>query len=112
MGIFKTRDEYEEEDNEKYQERLNYNRERKRARWEAEGYKCQMYGCKLGFKDYAEYQAHQKEHYDQLFAATTCYKPKCGQKLESRQKYFAHMESHKEEDKRKILNSIRLDILV
>ena len=110
MGIFKTRDEYEEEDNEKYYERLNYIRERKRARWEAEGYKCKVDGCQLGFKDYAEYQVHQKEHYDQLYAAMICNKPKCGIKLETRQKYFAHIESHKEEDKRKILNSIRLDI--
>ena len=110
MGIFKTRDEYQEEDNEKYFERLNYIRERKRARWEAEGYKCKVDGCQLGFKDYAEYQVHQKEHNDQLHAAMICNKPKCGLKLESRQKYFAHIESHKEEDKRKILNSIRLDI--
>ena len=107
MGIFKTREEYEEEDNEKYFERLNYIRDRRRARFEAEGYKCKIDGCPLAFKDYAEYQVHQKEHSDQLFAAMICNKPKCGLKLETRTKYLAHIKAHKEEDKRKILNGIR-----
>ena len=109
MGIFKTRDEYEEEDTEKYYERIKYNQEKRRARIEAEGYKCKIDGCQMRFKDYGEYQVHQKEHSEQLFKALICNKPKCGLKLESRQKYWAHIETHKEEDKRKILNSIRLD---
>ena len=107
MGIFKTREEYEREDSEKHYERIKYNQERRRARFEAEGYKCKLNGCKLGFKDFAAYQAHQKEHSDQLYKAMICNHVKCGMKLESRKEYFSHIESHKEEDKRKILNSIR-----
>ena len=107
MGIFKTREEYEEEDNEKHHERIKYSQERRRARFEAEGYKCKLNGCQLGFKDYEAFQVHQKEHSDQLYKAMICNQVKCGLKLETRKEYLEHIESHREEARRKILNSIR-----
>ena len=107
MGIFKTREEYEEEDNEKHYERIKYNQERRRARFEAEGYKCKFDGCKLGFKNFPAYKVHQKEHSDQLSAAMICNQVKCGKKFRIRKEYSEHIEEHKKEARGKILNSIR-----
>ena len=110
MGICKTREEYDREDQERHFKKLQFQREKreeKRAKFEAEGYKCKIEGCGQSFKDKEEYQAHHKEHMDQMYKDMICNQPKCGMKFQNRKQYKEHVESHKQEARRKILNSIR-----
>ena len=107
MGIFKTRDEFDQEDSKKYFEKKQYIRDRQRARFEAEGYKCKVQGCGASFKDFGESQAHHQQHLDDMRKAMICNQPNCAQKFNNRKAYNEHIKSHKEEAKRKILNSIR-----
>ena len=54
---FKTKKELDEEDWERYRKKQDDIHERKRAKWEAEGFKCVIKGC-----DYNECQDHINKH--------------------------------------------------
>ena len=70
--VFKTREEYEEEDWERYRQKQKEIFLRKKAKFEAEGYKCKQEGCGQSFKELAEYHEHYNKHQEELKAALIC----------------------------------------
>ena len=55
---FKTREEYDQEDWARYLQKKRDISEKKRAKFEAEGFKCKVDGCGQSFRDFAEYHEH------------------------------------------------------
>ena len=104
---FKTRDEYDQEDWERYRQKQKDNFDKRRAKFEAEGYKCKFEGCGQSFRSVSEYHEHFNKHQEELREAMICNQPNCGKKFENQKKYFDHIHEHKVASKRKIINSIR-----
>jgi len=110
MGIFKTRDEYEQEQKAKYNQRLK-NDDRRRIQISTRDYQCRVEGCGDTFQDVLVLYAHIEKHNEEMRKALVCNQPKCGKKCGSRKEYKEHVEEHKSESKRKIKNSIRAVLL-
>ena len=105
---YKTREEYDQEDWERFRQKQKEIRERKAAKFLREGYKCKHEGCGQSFKNLQEFQTHLNNHQEELKKAMICNQPGCnGLKFRVRKKYFEHVEEHKATTKRKIINSIR-----
>ena len=104
---FKTREEYDQEDWARYLQKKRDISEKKRAKFEAEGFKCKVDGCGQSFRDFAEYHEHVNSHKEDNFKAMICDQANCGKKFKHRKKYFEHIEEHKVVSKRKIINGIR-----
>jgi len=109
---YKTRWELEEEDHEMFKKKKEEELERRRAKRELEGFKCNKEGCGQAFHDYLEFQAHVKEHQDELRKNMICNQAKCGQKFNNRRAYNEHIEAHKEGAKAKVLKNIRSVLLL
>jgi len=109
---FKTRWELEEEDHEMFLKKKEEELQRRRAKREAEGFKCTKEGCGQAFHDYIEFQAHVKEHQDECRKNMICNQAKCGQKFNNRRAYNEHIEAHKEGAKAKALRNIRSVLLL
>ena len=106
-GGYKSRQELEDEDWERYRKKQNDIYERKKAKFDAEGFKCKQEGCKESFRDITEWYAHTNMHMEDLKTRMICNQPKCGRKFNNRKEYNEHCEDHKKELKAKIVNSIR-----
>ena len=104
---FKSREEYDQEDWERYRQKQNQIYEKRRAKFEAEGYKCKFEGCGQSFREIGELYEHNNKHQEELREAMICNQANCGKKFEDRKKYFDHIQEHKVASKRKIINSIR-----
>ena len=107
MTVFKTRDEYEQEDWERHRQKQRDIFERRKAKFEAEGYKCRHEGCGQSFRVLTEMQAHQAQHLDEMSKAMICNQPNCGKKFDNRKLYREHIEEHKVVAKRKVISCIR-----
>merc|ERR1719318_2280162 len=86
--------------------------ERRRAKREAEGFKCTTEGCGKSFKEYLELQSHVQQHQEEYRKNMLCSQPKCGQKFNNRRAYNEHIEMHKAAAKVKIMSNIRSVLLV
>jgi len=109
---YKTREELEEEDHELFKKKKEEELERRRAKRELEGFKCNQEGCGQSFHDYHEFQAHVKEHQDEFRKNMICNQAKCGQKFNNRRAYNEHIEAHREGAKAKVLKHIRSVLLL
>ena len=107
MTVYKTRDEYDQEDWERFRQKQREISERKRSKFELEGYKCKYEGCGESFKGFMEYQEHTNKHKEEMEKSLKCSQLNCGQQFKTKKEYFNHIEEHKAASKRKILNSIR-----
>ena len=105
---FKTREEFDQEDLERFHAKQREIFRRRAEKFEKEGYKCKHEGCGLSFKSFQEFQTHYNNHQEELKKALICNQPECnGLKFKIKKKYFEHVEDHKATAKRKIINSIR-----
>ena len=105
--VYKTREEYDQEDWERYRQKQREIFERKKAKFELEGYKCKHEGCGESFKEFIEYQEHINKHQEEMKNSLICNQPHCGKQFKKKKDYFDHIEEHKASTKRKIINSIR-----
>ena len=78
---FKTREEYDQEDWARYLQKKRDISEKKRAKFEAEGFKCKVDGCGQSFRDFAEYHEHVNSHKEDNFKAMICDQANCGKKF-------------------------------
>ena len=108
---FKTRDELEEEDHERFLKKQEEMLERRRAKREAEGFKCTLEGCGRSFQSYYELQAHVQQHQEEFQRKMLCNQPKCGQKFNNRRAYNQHIEMHRSEARVKVKSNIRSILL-
>ena len=105
---FKTREEYDQEDWERFRAKQREIHKRRTEKFEREGYKCKHEGCGQSFKNLHEFQTHYNNHQEELKKALICNQPECnGLKFKTKKKYFEHVEEQKATAKRKIINSIR-----
>ena len=76
---YKTREEYDQEDWERFRQKQKEIRERKAAKFLREGYKCKHEGCCKIFKNLQEFQNHLDNHQTQedLKIAMICNQPGC-----------------------------------
>ena len=109
---FKTRRELEDEDHEIYLKKQEEMLERRRAKREAEGFKCTTEGCGQSFKEYIELQSHVQQHQEEYRKNMQCSQAKCGQKFNNRRAYNEHIEMHRAAAKVKIMSNIRSVLLV
>jgi len=107
MPEYKSRDELEEEDWERYRKRQEDIYQRRQAKFEAEGHKCKQDGCGLSFKSYDEFGQHLAWHQEETRKNMVCNQSKCGQKFNNRRAYNEHCEAHKVETRRKIMKTVR-----
>ena len=107
MTVYKTREEYEEEDWERFRQKQKEIFQRKKAKFEAEGYRCKFEGCGQNFREISEFHEHINKHQEELREAMICNQPNCAKQFKKRKEYFEHIEEHKAISKRKIINSIR-----
>jgi len=105
--VFKTAQQLDEEDHERYLKKQADMLERRRARKEAEGHKCPFEECLKSFKDYIEYKDHLDNHYTEKKKRMICVHPKCGKKFNIRKEYKEHLDSHQEDSKTTAKNVIR-----
>ena len=105
---FKTREQYDQEDWERFHAKQREIHRRKMEKFEKEGFKCKQKDCGLSFKTFKEYETHYFYHQEEFKKALICNQPECnGLKFKIKKKYFEHVEEHKATAKRKIINSIR-----
>ena len=107
MASYKSREDYDREDYERFRQKQKDIFERKRRKFEEFGYQCKQEGCSQNFKDYKEFQEHYNQHQQEMREALICNQPNCGQKFEKEKEYFRHIKEHKVKAKQKIFNSIR-----
>ena len=107
MAQFKSREDYDRIDYERYKNKQREIFERRRVKLETEGYKCKQEGCQQSFRDKNEYYDHINQHKTKLRDAMICNHPNCGIKFDKKKEYLKHIDQHKADDKRKIVNSIR-----
>jgi len=113
MGtVYKSYQQLEDEDHERYLKKQADIMERRRARIEAEGHKCTVEGCGQAFKELLLLRSHINDHNEECRKAMTCNQAKCkGLKFTNRRDYNEHVDMHKEEARLKIINSIRSVLL-
>ena len=109
-AVYKTRQQLEDEDTERYLKKKEEIFERRRAK--REGYKCTMEGCGLAFKEPLELKSHVNDHQEEYRRLMKCNQAKCGGvKFTNRRAYNEHVETHRAEAKVKVMNNIRSVLL-
>eukprot|EP00092_Neocalanus_flemingeri_P040548 GFUD01044154.1.p1 GENE.GFUD01044154.1~~GFUD01044154.1.p1 ORF type:complete len:856 (+),score=209.24 GFUD01044154.1:57-2570(+) len=112
MGtVYKTHQQLEDEDTERYLKKQADIFERRKARREAEGYKCTVEGCGQAFKEMLELRSHIYDHQQEDKMRMKCNQAKCGLKFNNRRDYNEHVEMHRAEAQVKILSNIRSVLL-
>ena len=105
---FKTREQYDQEDWERFRAKQREIHRRKAEKFEKDGFKFKHKDCGLSFKNFKEFETHYNHHQEELKKALICNQPECnGLQFKIKKKYFEHVEEHKATAKRKIINSIR-----
>ena len=110
-STYKTKKELDDEDHELFLKKQADIWERKKAKREAEGFKCTQEGCGQSFQEYFDLQSHVSEHQEEFRKNMQCNQAKCGQKFNNRRAYNQHIDMHKAEAKVKVLNNIRSVLL-
>jgi len=112
VTVYKTHQQLEDEDTERYLKKQADILERRKARIEAEGHKCTVEGCGQAFKEIFLLKSHINDHNEECRKAMKCNQAKCGGlKFTNRRDYNEHVDMHKEEARLKIINSIRSVLL-
>ena len=109
--VYKSYQELEDEDHERYLKKQEDIFQRRKAKREAEGFKCTIEGCGQSFKEMYEQRNHINDHQDELRKSMKCSQPKCSHQFNNRRAYNEHIEMHKDEFRLKTLNSIRSVLL-
>ena len=78
---FKTRDELEEEDHQRYLQHQEDTWRRRRAKLAAEGFKCTFDGCDQTFSSKEERFEHLGVHNKECRDKMICNQPNCGKKV-------------------------------
>ena len=107
MANYKSREDYDREDWERYRQKQKDIHERRKAKFEAEGYKCKHEGCEQSFKDIREYNEHYNQHQKEMRENLICNQANCGKKFEKEKDFVKHIKEHKVVAKRRTLNCIR-----
>ena len=114
-AVYKTHQQLEDEDTERYLKKKEEIFERRRAKREVEGYKCMIdtaFGCGLAFKDPLELKNHINEHQKEYQRLMKCTQVKCGGlQFNNRRAFNEHVDVHRAEAKVKVLNNIRSVLL-
>lgn len=94
--VYKSYQQLEDEDTERYLKKQADIIERRKARIEAEGHKCTVEGCGQAFKEIFLLRSHINDHNEECRKAMKCNQAKCaGLKFSNRREYNEHVDMHK-----------------
>ena len=78
---FKSKWEYEKEDNRRYLKQKELARARRTAKLIAEGFKCTFDKCGMSFETPLELKAHADKHNQECWEKMICNQPNCGKQV-------------------------------
>ena len=110
--VFKTRQQYEDEDTERFWKKKADTNRRRMAKIESEGFKCNREGCNKRFSERSQLNDHINQHIETNKKYMICDQLKCnGIKFDNRRAYNQHIDKHKEEARSKFKNILRSILL-